>query len=468
VRRSLAALAVVLVAGAAAVSLMVRGRPVPAAAVTAVPIGTARVVRTDIVSSQRVNATLGYGGPFTVTAPTGAPPDQVEQARSGVAADQAALAAAQQAAADTAAGDRLAVAQAESAVAAAAPGQALAQAQAQLATVQQHAQQAGHQAAAQVTTASLRLQSDEATLGSLQSEARMDGTYTWLPAPGATVSQGQALYAVDGRPVVLLDGAQPAWRDLAPGVSGDDVRQLEQDLVDLGFASAANLAVDGSFTGADAAAVDRWQASLGVARTGVVRLGEAVFAAGPLRVAAVRAALGGQTQPGTAILDLTSTHHVVSAQLPAKEQQLVRQGDQVSVLMPDGHTTVGGTERDVSRAATAPSQAGQGQGGQGQGGPPQQAATFTVTITLADEAAAGTLDEAPVFVSITTASRRGVLAVPVTALLAQPNGDYAVAVRSDGSRHLVVVQPGLYGDSGVVEVSGHGLAEGDLVEVPAE
>jgi len=463
VRRSLAALALALVVGGAAVALMVRGRPAPAAAVTAVPIGTARVIRTDIVSSQRVNGTLDYGGPFTVTAPAGAPPEQVEQARSGVAADQAALAAAQQAAADIAAGDRLAVAQAESAVATAAPGPGLVQAQQQLATAQQHAQQAEHQAAAQVSTAGLKLQSDEAALGSLQSDARLDGTYTWLPAPGATVSQGQALYAVDGRPVVLLDGAQPAWRDLAPGVSGDDVRQLERDLIDLGFASSADLAVDGSFTGADAAAVDRWQASIGLARTGVVRLGEAVFAAGPLRVAAVRAVLGGQTQPGTAILDLTSTHHVVSAQLPAGQQQLVRQGDRVSVLMPDGHTTVGGTVRDVSRVATAPSQPGQGQGG-----PPQQAATVTVTITLADEAAAGTLDRAPVFVSITTASRRGVLAVPVTALLAQPDGDYAVAVRSAGSRHLVVVQPGLYGDSGAVEVSGRGLAEGDLVEVPAQ
>jgi hypothetical protein len=90
-----------------------------------------------------------------------------------------------------------------------------------------------------------------------------------------------------------------------------------------------------------------------------------------------------------------------------------------------------------------------------------------VTITLTDDSAAGTLDQAPVYVTVTTQSRKGVLAVPVTALLAQSNGDYAIAVRSGAGRRLVVVQPGLFGDSGLVEVTGSGVAEGMVVEVPA-
>src|SRR5262249_33949394 len=77
------------------------------------------------------------------------------------------------------------------------------------------------------------------------------------------------------------------------------------------------------------------------------------------------------------------------------------------------------------------------------------------------------LDQAPVYVSITTASRKNVLAVPVTALLVQPEGGYSVAVRSGGARRLVTVQPGLFGDGGLVEVSGSRLAEGQTVEVPA-
>jgi peptidoglycan hydrolase-like protein with peptidoglycan-binding domain len=450
------ALAVLVAAGAAV--LLSRGRATPVAA-TAVPVGTASVTRTDIVSRQRVNGTLDYGGTFTVSAPAGVTPEQLQQAAAAVAADQAALAAAVQAAADTASANQLSVNQAQAAVAAAGNPGALAQAQQQLATAQQHGQQAQHQADAQASAARLKLGGDQAALQIAQSGARLDGSFTALPAAGAAIQQGQALYAVDGHPVVLLYGSEPAYRQLCPGASGDDVRQLERDLLDLGFATTSTLSVDGDFTGADAAAVQRWQAVLGVPQTGTVRLGEVVFAAGPVRVAGVRAALGAAAQPGTPVVDLTTTRHTVTAQLDAGRQQLVHQGDQVSVLMPDGHTTVGGTVADVSRVATQPPSQGQGQS--------QQQPTIAVTVTLADESAAGSLDQAPVYVSIIAASRRGVLAVPVTALLAQPNGDYALAVHAGGRRHLVTVQPGLFGDSGLVEVSGAGLAQGDVVEVPA-
>ncbi len=456
---ALLAVAVLVAAGTAV--LLTRGRPTPAAA-TAVPVGTAHVTRTDIVSRQRVNGTLNYGGTYTISAPGGVTPEHLLQATTAVTQDQAALAATVQAAADTAGANQLAVNQAQAAVSAAGSPGALAQAQQQLATAQQHAQQTQHQADAQVSTARVRLAADQATLQLAQAGARLEGSFTALPAAGAAIQQGQALYAVDGHPVVLLYGSQPAYRQLAPGASGDDVRQLERDLLDLGFATAATLTVDGDFTGADAAAVQRWQAALGVPRTGTVRLGEVVFTAGPVRVAGVRATLGAAAQPGTAVVDLTTTRHTVTAQLDAGRQQLVQQGDQVSVLMPDGHTSVTGTVADVSRVATQPASQGQGQGG-GQGQQP----TVAVTVTLADEAAAGSLDQAPVYVSITTASRRGVLAVPVTALLAQPNGDYAVAVHASGGRRLVTVQPGLFGDAGLVEVTGAGLSQGDVVEVPA-
>src|SRR5262249_42966981 len=199
-----------------------------------------------------------------------------------------------------------------------------------------------------------------------------------------------------------------------------------------------------------------WQAALGQPQTGAVRLGEMVFASGPVRVAAVRTSLGTQAAPGTPVLDLTAIHHTITVPIDVSRQQLVNPGDQVSVLMPDGHTNAAGTVTDVSRVATAPPSQGQGQGG------PSLPATVAVTVTLTVESVAGTLDLAPVYVSITTASRKGVLALPVTALLAEPDGGYAVAVRSAGSRHLITVQPGLFGDGGLVEVTGGGLAEGQV------
>src|SRR5262245_40404038 len=67
------------------------------------------------------------------------------------------------------------------------------------------------------------------------------GTITALPAVGQVIHQGQVLYRVDGAPVVLLYGSSPVYRRLAEGaeaddVSGPDVRQLNADLVALGYA----------------------------------------------------------------------------------------------------------------------------------------------------------------------------------------------------------------------------------------
>jgi multidrug efflux pump subunit AcrA (membrane-fusion protein) len=61
--------------------------------------------------------------------------------------------------------------------------------------------------------------------------------------------------------------------------------------------------------------------------------------------------------------------------------------------------------------------------------------------------------------------RKGVLAVPVNALLALAEGGYAVEVDRGGRRELVGVTLGLFAD-GLVEVKGHGLAAGDRVVVP--
>src|SRR5262249_55583876 len=57
------------------------------------------------------------------------------------------------------------------------------------------------------------------------------GTYTALPAVGQTCTRGQALYSVSGRPIPLLYGTTPLARQLTTGVSGDDVKELEDNLI---------------------------------------------------------------------------------------------------------------------------------------------------------------------------------------------------------------------------------------------
>jgi Putative peptidoglycan binding domain len=123
--------------------------------------------------------------------------------------------------------------------------------------------------------------------------SRLSGTITWLPQVGDVVQPGGTLLKVNGQPVVLMSGSQPAYRDLAEGVSdGQDVNQLERNLVAMGFDPGHLIKVDDTFDAATTAAVEHWQASLGETQTGQVTLGDVVFLPGAQRITAVNAVLG--------------------------------------------------------------------------------------------------------------------------------------------------------------------------------
>jgi peptidoglycan hydrolase-like protein with peptidoglycan-binding domain len=281
------------------------------------------------------------------------------------------------------------------------------------------------------------------------------GILTAVATPGSVVSRGGQLFAVSAASAWLLYGAVPAYRDFGAGMTdGADVRQLEQNLAALGFGPGT---VDDHFSAATAASVRRWQAARAVPaaqRTGRLRLGEVVFLPSAVRVGPDSARPGDPVGPGAPVLSATSTTQVATAPLNADQRYLVHQGDQVQVSLPGGEP-VPGTILRIGRAASTP---------EGGNGPP----TVPVTVSLGLPADAGDLDQAPVQVSITVEVHRGVLLVPVTALLAKPGGGYQVRVLTGGAPRLVDVRPGLYDDrSGAVEVSGAGLAEGMTVEVPA-
>lgn len=290
--------------------------------------------------------------------------------------------------------------------------------------------------------------------GSYSVVNQASGTVTALPDKGAVIEAGQTLYRVDQRPVTLLYGDVPAWRALGEGVTdGADVRQLEANLVALGHATERQLAVDDKFTSATAAAVRRWQKAMGVEQTGVVALGEVVFLPTAIRVADIQATKGAPAQPGAPVLTATSTTRVVQVDLDAQKQALVEVGDKVEVELPSGTTTTG-TVATVGSVAER----------QGEGATAQD--VIKVTISLDDPAATGTLDQAPVEVRIESDSRQGVLTVPINALLALREGGYGVRVVEGARTRIVAVDTGLFA-SGMVEVTGEGLSEGMLVEVPA-
>ncbi|MEA2685839.1 MAG: hypothetical protein QOE93_1034 [Actinomycetota bacterium] len=281
------------------------------------------------------------------------------------------------------------------------------------------------------------------------------GTITALPALGTVVERGQTLYSVANRPVPLLYGDLPAWRRLAEDVDGDDTLQLEQNLVALGHATESEMLVDGKFTAATTTAVKRWQKAMGVDQTGVIEMGQALFLPGAIRVADVKAQVGGQAPPGAEVLSGTSTSRVVKVDLDATRQSLVAVGDKVDIELPNGQSTPG----TIAAVGTVARTQGQGQ---------SATRVIEVTVTPDDASATGSLDQAPVKVGITSDHREGVLAVPVNALLALSEGGYGVRVMdgSSATGRIVAVETGLF-SRGLVEVSGGGLAEGDAVEVPA-
>lgn len=276
--------------------------------------------------------------------------------------------------------------------------------------------------------------------------AGQPGIVTAVPPLGQIVQRGQILYEVDGRPVRLLFGERPAWRAFEAGIErGEDVRQLEENLAALGFMASK---ADSGFSASTAAAILRWQAQLGEQRTGRLPLGSVVFLPEPMRVAAVTTPVGGHVGPEP-LLHTTSGRRAVTVDVPTSRQGNVSPGGEVLVTLPGG-VRLTARVAEVGRVAVS---------AQDNGTPP----TVTVTATLDQPDAAGTLDQVPVQVSVTTAQRKGVLAVPVTALIASGSGGYQIR-----TTRLITVKPGLFDEvSGLIEISGDGLVEGMSVEVPA-
>lgn len=81
------------------------------------------------------------------------------------------------------------------------------------------------------------------------------GLITTLPLRNAQLREGAVLLTASGRPVFVLQGQIPAYRDLVPGTSGSDVLQLERALVRLGFDPGP---VDGAYDQQTSAAVAEW------------------------------------------------------------------------------------------------------------------------------------------------------------------------------------------------------------------
>ncbi len=90
------------------------------------------------------------------------------------------------------------------------------------------------------------------------------GVIDAVPTLGQVLAEGDVVLTASGRPVFLLEGSRPAYRDLGPGLDGADVAQLETALERLGFPPGP---VDGIYDEETERAVSAWYEAAGFPAT---------------------------------------------------------------------------------------------------------------------------------------------------------------------------------------------------------
>jgi peptidoglycan hydrolase-like protein with peptidoglycan-binding domain len=265
------------------------------------------------------------------------------------------------------------------------------------------------------------------------------GIYTWLPRPSALIRAGGVLYRVDDTPVTLMAGPVPAWRPFGIGMTdGLDVRQLQAGLIAGHFADGLFTTPTGHYDLTTADAVERWQAARGLTVTGTIPLGHVVFLPTAILVGAMNLAAGEAAAAGQRPYQVTTGQRTVTVPLnPTLPPATV--GESVSIVLPSQAAVPG----KITAVSSLSSTSGQ--------------------LTVTPSGATGTGVNVQVQVSLAVQSARGVLAVPVSALLALAGGGYGLeVVTPSGAHRLVGVAAGLFA-SGQVQVSGPGITAGTRV-----
>lgn len=110
----------------------------------------------------------------------------------------------------------------------------------------------------QITANATMSSATDAQIALASSEGRSVVTST-RAAAGDALSSGQVVLTINSRPLILLPGSFPTYRDITQGDTGEDVRQLQEALASLGYRVRA----DGSFGAATAKAVRALYAAAG-------------------------------------------------------------------------------------------------------------------------------------------------------------------------------------------------------------
>ncbi|TDC22668.1 peptidoglycan-binding protein [Streptomyces sp. 8K308] len=296
---------------------------------------------------------------------------------------------------------------------------------------------------------------------------------------GATLVPGQVIVEVSGRPVFVLPGVLPAYRDLAPGARGDDVAQLQEALRSLGhdtggdelgaFGTGTSRALTDLYTdvGYEPPSATTEGAGPAMSDAPLLPAGEVVYLADfPARVDHVSTPVGAEvTGP---VMTISAGDLLVRGSLQPHQRDLVRTGQEVQLLSELTGETAGGRVTMVAETMAvdgAPSGARPEQDGP-DGGPPG----FALVVTPEEPLAPGWAGQDVRLTVEAATTEDEVLVVPVSAISARANGEIFVqVVEPDGGSRDVRVTTGVTGDGSVevrpVRGDGHGLTVGDEVVI---
>ncbi|MEE8599615.1 peptidoglycan-binding protein [Euzebya tangerina] len=137
--------------------------------------------------------------------------------------------------------------------------------------------------------------------------AGRDGTVTAVAGDADRLERGDVIYAVDAVDVVALYGDLPHYRPLALGDTGDDVHQLEANLLALEFDADGALDVDGAFDENTQAGLVAFQAEYGLPQSGELDPGTVHVMDGPALVSENAVSKGQRVQTGSLVLTVVVT-----------------------------------------------------------------------------------------------------------------------------------------------------------------
>jgi peptidoglycan hydrolase-like protein with peptidoglycan-binding domain len=276
---------------------------------------------------------------------------------------------------------------------------------------------------------------------------------------GDELSAGSVLADVNERPVMIMQGDLTMYRDIQPGVEGGDVKQLQQNLKNLGFYRGA---ISGVYDSATWGAVEQFYKSKGYktrevdvpptpeqlkadpnaksVKAATVPKTEVQFIKQmPVHVSSVAKDVGFGVPEAIAIL--TPSALQVESTIPNNQESLVRSGDAVSMYLTETNIITG----KVGEKKTA----------ENSGNPGDNSSANTTTYSLIPDQPLpfemANRDIKIIFKTASTADK--VLTVPLGAIASDASGGtYVNLVDEHDAISRVNVKTGVQGD-GQIEVT---------------